>query len=166
MGGSVGSLITAVTDAVGLTDSGKAQRELEEAQEKAQETDRAIANEKGARARRKQRQEAQQKNALIENMGAVTGLSGSSIIGNAQAANVTQAAVNQGQINTNEAYGKIQQADQQRISNAQNAGPSTLETVVGLAGDVAGMYVGGAAGSAGAKYAGKGSAKAPSDTKI
>jgi len=166
MGGSVGGLITAVTDAVGLTDSGKAQREAEEAQEQAQETDRAIANEKGARARRKQRQEAQQQNALIENMGAVTGLSGSSIIGDAKAANVTQSAVNQGQISSNQAYGNIQQADQQRISNAQNAGPSTLETVVGAVGQAAGMYAGGYASAAGAKYAGKGSAKAPSDTKI
>ena len=149
----MGDVITAVTDAVGLTDSKAAQKEAEEAQQKAQETENAIANEKSARARRKQRQEAQQKNASIENMAAVTGLSGSSIISDAAAANTTQQAVNQGDINTNTAYGNIQRSDAQAISDAQNAGPSTLETLVGFAGDVAGMYVGGAASSLGAKSA-------------
>ena len=127
--------------------------DVQDAQEEARKTDQAIANEKAARERRMQAQKAQQTNATIENMGANTGMSGSSMISNAQSANTTQAGVNTGYINTNQAYGKVQQKDAQAISNAQNQGPSTMETIVGLTGQIAGQYVGGAAGQAGANAA-------------
>ena len=127
--------------------------DVQDAQEEARKTDQAIANEKAARERRLQAQKAQQQNASIENMGANTGLSGSSVIGNATAANTTQAGVNVGQINSNQAYGKVQRQDQQAISNAQNQGPSTLETIIGVTGNIAGAYVGGAASGAGANAA-------------
>jgi len=126
---------------------------VQKEQERALKTDQAIANEKAARERRVQAQKAQQQNATIENMGANTGLSGSSVIGNAMAANTAQAGVNVGQINTNQAYGKVQRQDQQAISNAQNQGPSTLETIIGATGNIAGSYAGGYAGQAGANAA-------------
>ena len=172
MGGAVSSVISTVTDAVGLTnikgEQDDRRDEIEASQKKAQETDRAIANEKAARSRRRQRQEAQEMNAKIENMGAVTGMSGSSLIINSQSANVTQSAVNQGQISSNQAYGNIRQADQQRILDAQNAGPSTTETIIGFVGDAAGAFASGGASQAGADFAGGGGAGGgnPSATTI
>ncbi len=126
---------------------------VQKEQERALKTDQAIANEKAARERRLQAQKAQQQNATIENMGANTGMSGSSVIGDTQAANATQSGVNLGYINTNQAYGKVQRQDQQAISNAQNQGPSTMETIIGVTGNIAGAYVGGAASGAGANAA-------------
>ncbi len=124
-----------------------------EEQERARKTDQAIANEKASRERRQQAQKAQQQNATIENMGAVTGMSGSSFITNAVATTNAQTAANVGYINSNQAYGKIQRSDQQRILDAQNAGPSTSEMVVGAIGSLFGSAATGAAGQAGANAA-------------
>ena len=151
-------IVTAAVVSVGSTvytqkQEQKRADDVVEEQERARKTDQAIANEKASRERRQQAQKAQQQNATIENMGAVSGMSGSSFITNAVATTNAQTAANVGYINSNQAYGKIQRSDQQRILDAQNAGPGTDEMIVGAIGSLFGSAASGAASQAGANAA-------------
>jgi hypothetical protein len=128
--------------AVSLVVQDRRASKVEDAQEKQADTERAISNEKTARARRTERAKAQVASASIENTAAIGGqTSGSAAIAGGQSINA-QAADNLATINQRQGESNVLSGAAQNVADASKVGLG--EALVGQAGSLA-M---GAAGSA------------------